>query len=389
MSKRKRNRRVRLVRSLLRVMPALPHAVVAGSPDDEGNSVEVLRALGQHMRVFWLVSEPPESLWWLVQDAPGADAVRCLPRQSVRAYLAYLTARYVFFTHGLYGSPQPPVRKTFVNLWHGDGPKQRKRFANIRSTHIVAGTRLWGERRPQIFDLPEGSVLITGNPRVDQFARPADASTLAALSLPPDRPLVLWLPTYRRTEYRGRRLGPVRNWSDAHELSGSAETRQFAADLVEAARALGVTVAIKPHPLDGDTYAGLGLPVINGRDLSEARTTLYQLLAATCGLITDYSSVWTDYLCLDRPIGFFCPDLDAYQAARGLNVTCYRDLLPGPLLESQESVKAFLGECLDESRSGRVRRQQIATRIGAQRELGASARLLTALGLGTPAHGAQ
>ena len=33
-------------------------------------------------------------------------------------------------------------------------------------------------------------------------------------------------------------------------------------------------------------------------------TTLYGLLARSSALVTDYSSVWTDYLTLDRPIAF-------------------------------------------------------------------------------------
>ncbi len=125
--------------------------------------------------------------------------MRCLRKDSVPAYLRYITARYVFFTHGLYGSPKPPRHKTFVNLWHGDGPKRSKRFANIRSTFVVAGTQLWGRQRPVYFGVSEEGVLVTGNPRVDQFARPSDDETLRELGLDPSKRLVLWMPTYRKT----------------------------------------------------------------------------------------------------------------------------------------------------------------------------------------------
>ena len=127
---------------------------------------------------------------------------------------------------GMPRAPYPPGcatkwncrRRTFVNLWHGDGPKMSKRFANVHSTFVVAGTRLWGDQRPVYFGVDEAGVLVTGNPRIDQFARPVSDEQLQALGLDPARPFILWMPTYRKTEYRGRRLAKVRNWADAEEL---------------------------------------------------------------------------------------------------------------------------------------------------------------------------
>jgi CDP-glycerol glycerophosphotransferase len=45
--------------SLLRLVPARPHAVVHGWPDDEGNAVEVLRALRRRYggKVYWLLAD--------------------------------------------------------------------------------------------------------------------------------------------------------------------------------------------------------------------------------------------------------------------------------------------------------------------------------------------
>jgi len=373
-----------LVRVLLRVTPALRHAVVTGFPDDEGNSVEVVRALARRLPVYWLTNDRPDSVDWLIADADLRFPVRCLRKDSTRAYLAYITARYVFFTHGLYGSPKPPRHKTFVNLWHGDGPKRSKRFANVRSTFVVAGTQLWGRQRPVYFGVAEDGVLVTGNPRVDQFARPPDDETMRELGLDPGRRLVLWMPTYRKTEYRGRRLATVRNWADAHELSQSDSERQLFEQVGQAALRLGITVAVKPHPLDADRYAAMGLLVITNEDLDRVRTTVYQLLGRSHGLITDYSSVWTDYLAMDRPVGFHCPDIEEYETTRGLNVEGYRDLIPGPLLQSVGDFEGFLHECLLESPESRARRAKSTELVGAETRPGASDRLLQALEIAAP-----
>lgn len=369
------------LRMALSILPAHGHAVVAGFPDEEGNSVETIRALARRVPVYWLINGRPESVEWLLAGTEARDRIRLVPKDSSRAFWAYATARYVFFTHGLYGSPKPPRRRTFVNLWHGDGPKMSKRFANVHSTFVVAGTRLWGDQRPVYFGVRKSGVLVTGNPRIDQFARPVTDEQLQALGLDPARPYVLWMPTYRKTEYRGRRLAKVRNWADAEELSTSGRVRRLLGEVADAADRLGVQVVVKPHPLDADDYAATDLPVIGSDDLQRAQVTLYQLMGRSRGLITDYSSVWTDYLALDRPIGFYCPDLEQYETARGLNVDGYRDLIPGPLLDAPADFECFLRECLQESAESRLKRARAVERVGAETRLGASDRLLEAVGV--------
>ncbi len=373
-----------LLQACVNRMPARNHAVVTGYPSDEGNSVEVVRGLARRLPVYWLVGDEPRSLDWLVADAAGAHQVRCLRKDTFAAYWAYVCARYVFFTHGLYGSPEPPPHKVFVNLWHGDGPKRRNGFATVRSTFVVSGTQLWGKQRARNFGVCENNVLITGNPRVDQFARPTDDESLRALGIDPGRHFVLWLPTFRTTQYKGNRIGNVRDWSDADELSDSARVRATLTQVAHDARAMGVTLAVKPHPLDADRFADTGLHLLTNADLRESHISLYQLLARTHGLLTDYSSVWTDFLAVDRPIGFYCPDLDRYTDGRGLNVDNYPALLPGPLLDTPEEFRTFLRHCTNEPQASKAQRARSIDRIGAETRGGATERLLDAVGIPLP-----
>src|SRR3712207_2329421 len=89
-----------LLRAALRVTPSRGHAVVTGFPDDEGNSVEVVRALARYVPVYWLVASAPDEVSWLVDDTEGAERIRIVAKSSPAAYTAYLSASWVFFTHG-------------------------------------------------------------------------------------------------------------------------------------------------------------------------------------------------------------------------------------------------------------------------------------------------
>ena len=51
------------------------------------------------------------------------------------------------------------------------------------------------------------------------------------------------------------------------------------------------------------------------------RFEMSSILRSTDILVTDYSSVWVDYLLLDRPIVGFCYDLDSYLNERGSFMT--------------------------------------------------------------------
>jgi CDP-glycerol glycerophosphotransferase (TagB/SpsB family) len=139
---------------------------------------------------------------------------------------------------------------------------------------------------------------------------------------------------------------------------------------------LGATIVVKPHALDRDTFSALGMRVISNDDLRRVHGSLYQLLARASGLITDYSSAWTDFLVLDRPVCFYCPDLQEYTRTRGLNVPSLLPLLPGPFFERPDELATFLEASLEKPERLAQLRHDSVRRVGAETRLGATNRLL-------------
>jgi hypothetical protein len=234
-------------------------------------------------------------------------------------YLRFVRAELVAYTHGLYDSPRPVGRRLHVNLWHGTGPKWN---ANANFTQRIgaqahaASSPLWGREAIRALAMDPGTRVVAGNPREDvsdaAAVRGARAG-LARLGLDPDRPLVLWLPTFRRSD----RAGLV-GLQEGAELSSAAHRREVVA-LADAARAAGVQLVAKPHRLDADAYADLGLTVISTADVTAADLSVYQLLGLAHGLLSDYSSVWVDRLRSATSIALYVPDLAGYERSRGLN----------------------------------------------------------------------
>jgi hypothetical protein len=349
---------LRLALGLLsRVVPTSRSVLVAAFPETEGNGVETARALLRRYdgEVVWLREAGPQTPEVRELAASGMRLVR---KASLTGLVAYLRAEAVLFTHGLYGNPPPAARKPVVNLWHGDGPKDvtpgRGVGARIASTWMVGSTRLWAERRAVGFGVAPDHVLLTGNARTDQLWRPPPTSTLRALGITDD--FVVWLPTFRQP----RAIGAVR----VHTNAVSRDPERAARERLAAALAgRGMQLVVKPHPMDADRREWPGCVRVDEEALAAASTSLYSLLGASSGLVTDYSSVWVDYLLLDRPIAFVADDRDDYD--RRLYPADVLDWVPGELVGSDPAAFAgFLADLEAEGSLGRDQRVAVAERIG-------------------------
>ncbi len=318
----------RALRPLLLVTPRRRHVFIAAWPADEGNAVETVRALARHYRgrIVWADAPSGERLRNL-----GIDPARVVARSknSLAGIWSFLTAEATFCTHGVYGCPKPVPGKSIVNLWHGDGVKVTA-GARIYSTYLVTSSPVLSRARVHHFRVPQQNLLVTGLPRIEQLRHPSSAEQLAALGIEPDRPFAVWMPTYRQADGAGLSGSFV----DTADVTVDAQIARTIAPGLAALREQGIQIVAKPHPLDAVSRDDPGFILITDEAIRRAGTTLYHVLGASVGLLTDYSSVWTDYLALDRPIGFFMPDLEAYLSGRGLEPANSMDHLPGPLLRT-------------------------------------------------------
>lgn len=350
----------------MRVTPSRPHVVISGMPTTEGNATEMVRATARRYagRVYWLVPDVLVARRLLVaEDLAGSGTVEILAHRSFQAVVRTVTAEVLMFTHGVFGNPAPVRRKTMVNLWHGGGIKGNlMAFEDgepiIRSDYLVAGTARIGAILARQSRVSNDRLLVLGNPRVALFGRPFDPAVLESLGIPSDRPFVVWMPTYRRN--RGH--GLVSGWSEVGtETSGLNTTVALG---VEALTRSNLTVVIKPHPQDLESLSVPGACIVTNSDLADAGVHLYQLLGASAGLLTDYSSVWIDYLGLDRPIGFAVPDLESYTDQRGFDPPDSLDWLPGDKVLSGDDFAAFADDVREGGVRTRPRRRQVAEHWG-------------------------
>jgi CDP-glycerol glycerophosphotransferase (TagB/SpsB family) len=167
-----------------------------------------------------------------------------------------------------------------------------------------------------------------GIPRTDPlFDAEAIARTRVAVreryGIAPDRRVILYAPTFRGDSIGSAVAGPM---LDLGVLRAS-----LGADHV---------VLLRLHPF---VRAGLTIPpeVADFAIDASDHPDINDLLLASDVLVTDYSSVIFEYALLRRPMVFFAPDLDDYEAERGFYFD-YRSGVPGPVVTTTEEIADYL-----------------------------------------------
>lgn len=272
---------------------------------------------------------------------------------SLTGILLNLRARYVFVSHGTRDvNMWCSGGATVVSLWHGVMLKQVKWDAQRN-----VETRLWRtiewlkytlfkkydwfmvtsdamiEPFASGHRMDRSRVLVTGYPRndlLDGFCERDSETDSAeiyetAKQWHEDHTVLLYAPTYHdETNQR------IQDHLDLSELDA----------FLTAADAY---LIFKLHPreqldTDLDTFERI-------RSMSP-RLDLYPLLPYTDALITDYSSLYFDYLLLDRPVIFYPFDKEQYRSTRGFNLD-YDAVTPGPVATEFDELLAAIESVIE------------------------------------------
>lgn len=332
---------LRAIQASLRAVKPVPQVVLnTGScVDDQG--LGLLRGLADahiDLPVTWLVDSPcAAACYKSLRINERYPKVTLLGRRTPEGLLAFLRAKYVFFTHGLFASAQPPSNRVTVNMWHGM-PFKTIGGTQVGATYTLSTSENWSTHIASAFQQPLDSVLPFGLPRNDALFETVHSDSVRARLGTQDRRLVVWLPTFRRTKFHG-------SPTDGVELNTPFNLAGASIDSVASmARRLGAQVVLKTHPyaVDQTEHSSNDLHVMTTESLHRRGISLYQLIGAADTLITDYSSVWIDFLLTRKPLIFVTGDIETYGESRGFTLSPPTEWLPGPRARSLRQIAEHL-----------------------------------------------
>ena len=317
-------------------------------PDYTDNSYALYRYLinseyqSKYLYV-WLVSN--KSLFKKIKRKILKDRrdVKVYRKNSVLGLYYFYRAKYVFCTHGLHSYIKLCQTDKIINLWHGMplkriGHLDQKSNTNPFAHRTIATSTAFQKIMAESFNLDTSDVWVVGQPRNDMLFEPTNFYLTFKINLSKFKKKGIWLPTYRKSIVGALRTDGIFTEGNISFLSP--------AELLVLDRFLsknGILLIIKIHPMDYlQNYHFPDFKNILIIQKTDVAVQLYPLLGSTDFLLTDYSSVWVDYQILGRPIGFVMDDYSEYEASRGFCFDNIKELLPGPILSTFDSLKDFL-----------------------------------------------
>lgn len=339
MDKQKENRYKRL----LGLLPLRERIAFESSPDMACNTYPVYRemlarGLNQRYEFVWLVEHPER---FETIHEPNVRFIQILPKTKagyIKKHLVLAQSKCLISCNRYF---RKYSRKQFaIYLGHGSNMKTTKGLykSGIQDNcdFMLSQSEMldpineveYGVRQEQLVHLgyPRNDILVRGSNALDTLlegARPSKA--------------VMWLPTYRQMNsgsYRDSDLGlPIlRDKADFEQLNGFLQEHDM-------------LLLLKLHPIQETSVLFIQemshIHLLRDDDLCRKGIQLYEALAGCDALLTDYSSVYYDFLLTRRPIGLTQDDLTEYQQRRGFALD-YDRWINGWPIKTLEDLMAYL-----------------------------------------------
>jgi CDP-glycerol glycerophosphotransferase (TagB/SpsB family) len=151
---------------------------------------------------------------------------------------------------------------------------------------------------------------------------------------------IYWLPTYRQNK-----------WGNAFHSDISMpiiHNEKTARSINEYAKKNKVLIIVKVHPAQDiskiSEFNYSNLIFIKNDFFDDKDITNYQLLGSCDALISDYSSVYYDYLLTDKPIGLCFEDFDEYNKREGFTMDPNFILAGGVKIYNCDDMCSFIND---------------------------------------------
>lgn len=363
----------KIVNVVNRIVPKKDMILFNSFPDIGGNSLMLYRyivknepeLLKTHQIIWCINGNDLQTAEKLLNTASDFRNYKIFKKKSISGLWMYCRSKYIITTHNYITGVKTCGTQKHFNLWHGMPFKAIGNMLEsggegdvIQADYTLATSEIFQEIMAKVFGLPKDRVMVTGQPCNDVLFSKGEALKKLGIRKNDYKKVILWMPTYRKSM-----VGSIREDGDANSFGVSEIAERYFEEFESILKEQNLLLLIKPHPMD--VICRMELPesrymkVCKNTQLDEAGVVLYELLAESDVLFTDYSSVFIDYLNLKRPIAFVCGDMDSYGENRGFCFNPPRDYLPGEMIKTYDELKAYIENISEVNETWENKREEI------------------------------
>jgi CDP-glycerol glycerophosphotransferase (TagB/SpsB family) len=262
-----------------------------------------------------------------------------------------LTSKFVIYA---FGSNRfeciIPKKQVVLNLWHGFGlkkvgycitPKSFYKAGNCFS-YILIPSPYFADIVKKSYNCCSNQLFVGGQPKNDYLFcnNGIDAIKEMGINKNNYKSVIIFLPTYRNSKrlgFNGHIYNFLLSYQDKIEKIDSflKENECLLIIKLHHTEQIDSNIEIRYKNFQNIIF-------FRNSDLDSKNVPFYIFLSQTDALVTDYSSVYQDYLLIDKPVGFVIEDIEEYSRVRGFNFKNILDLMPGKKIYNINDLKDFI-----------------------------------------------
>lgn len=295
---------------------------------------------------------------------PFSEPMSCRRVGALGGVIAFLRSKYVFYSFGGFRI-RPAANQSVVCLWHG---AQLKTIGKLTSdeymakedlddfTYVIATAEIFAPIMKRAMGCPDSKVRVLGYPRNDYLFSEVGSLDSIWGDASHCSKAILWMPTFRNSVSGRWGSGFQETETGLPVLTKYENLRELDALLVEQRTLL----IVKAHPLSQVNFAGLKhIRKISNEHIFAAGMRLYEFVNKFDALITDYSSIYFDWLLLDRPMAFTLDDFDEYAEKHGFALSDPLSFMPGEHVFTPSEFERFCADVAQGRDRFRADRQRV------------------------------
>lgn len=299
------------------IIPLRNYIMFESVPDLGDNALPVFlemlsRGMDKQYRFVWRVSDKQKN-YPKYSNTIYVDGKTLLGRIRLRYYMAcskcLISCNNILIPFS--------AKQCAIYLTHGTALKSVKSYYTLDKTvdYMVVASEASKEVMANEFNYDINRCVALGFPRNDALITAnKDVRPLFDTEF---NKIVVWYPTFRQHK-NGKKL------TESRQGLPLIYNIQNAILLDEVARNNNVLIVIKPHFAQDISYIQQydlkNLRFIDDSFFEKNGLSSYEFVGSCDAMITDYSSIYFDYLLCDKPIAAVCEDIDEYREKPGFAV---------------------------------------------------------------------
>lgn len=360
--------------------------------ESEGDFSDNTYALYDYLKKNGYFESKYRAVWLVDNVKTGRDDCICIKKNTKfpnlkRLYYIATSRNYIYDHKNVLRDYRKRKGQTIFNLFHGCAFKTVKGLAgrsrSPESFLTVTGD-MWTHLLAEFVGCDEGIVKSLGYPRNDYFFTD-NTSALRSWNEKHDwsgyNKTILWMPTFRKSNSKALS-------EDYYKGDTGLPILEKVSDLIELNELLAAKnslLVFKVHHLQSDYEAFKmkfsNICILKDEEIISCGAQLYQIVALTDALITDYSSIFNDYLLLDRPMIFTLDDYEEYRRSRGFSIDDPAEYCPGDHVYDKDQLFHAINDVLDGKDKFREDREKVTPLMHKYKDGNSSKRITEFIGL--------